>query len=299
MLLVTGITGNSGRYFLKELIENSYEDPIRCIVRSSSNTSLIDNCSLSIEKAIGNLDDQDFLDKSMVGVDTIIHIAGIHRSLNVMRGAIKNNVKKVILVHTTGIFSKYKAASEVYKNIESELRELIKYNDSNINVIILRPTMIYGNLNDLNMSKFIKMVDMLRIFPVVSQGKGLIQPVNVRDLGKAYYQVISSSSLTKGEYILSGQKPISMLKTFKLISKNLGKRTLFISFPLGISVSMAKMIKTLSLSKVDYVEKVQRMGENRNFEHNDATNDFGYTPISFEEGIKLEVEEYLHKKKGY
>jgi thioester reductase-like protein len=41
MLLVTGITGHTGRYFLKELIDNRYEGPIRCIVRETSDTSML------------------------------------------------------------------------------------------------------------------------------------------------------------------------------------------------------------------------------------------------------------------
>ena len=52
MLLVTGITGHTGRYFLQELIYHKYEGPIRCIVRETSDTSLLDNSRLNIEKVI-------------------------------------------------------------------------------------------------------------------------------------------------------------------------------------------------------------------------------------------------------
>lgn len=72
MLLVTGITGHSGRYFLQELIKNKYEDTIRCVVRNSSDTSLIDSSGLKIEKVVGDLDDQEFMDQAMVGVDTVV-----------------------------------------------------------------------------------------------------------------------------------------------------------------------------------------------------------------------------------
>ena len=71
MLLVTGITGHSGRYFLQELIKNKYEGKIRCIVRKSSDTSLIDGSGLNIEKVVGDLNNQEFLNEFMVGVDTV------------------------------------------------------------------------------------------------------------------------------------------------------------------------------------------------------------------------------------
>lgn len=297
MLLVTGITGHSGRYFLQELIDNKYEGTIRCIVRETSDTSMLDNSGLRIEKVVGELTDQEFIDKAMVGVDEVMHIASIFYSVNIIKAAVKNNVKRAIFVHTTGIYSKYKSASEEYQNTEETIKKTIQGNNSKINFIYLRPTMIYGYLNDRNMIVFIKMVDKLRLFPIISHGKNLLQPVNGRDLGKAYYQVLSKSEIDNGDYILSGEKPISMLEMFKIISVKLGKKTTFISIPLGVGVFMATCLKVLTLGKVDYIERVQRMGEDRNFPHDAAEKGFGYKPMSFEKGIDIEVKEYLNSVK--
>lgn len=297
MLLVTGITGHSGRYFLQELIHNKYEGPIRCVVRETSDTSLLDDSGLNVEKAIGDLSDQDFMDRAMAGIDTVIHIASIFHSVTVMKAAVKNNVRRAILVHTTGIYSKYKSASEEYKSIEQRIDKIIKDSNSPIGLIYLRPTMIYGYTNDRNMIVFIKMVDKLRLFPVIDHGKNLLQPVNGRDLGRAYYQVLSKSGIMSGDYILSGEKPITMLEMFKLISNYLGKKTTFVNVPLGLGVFMARCLKILSLNKIDYIEKVQRMGEDRSFPHVAAEKDFGYSPMPFVEGLKIEIEEYLDKFK--
>lgn len=298
MLLVTGITGHSGKYFLQELINHKYEGIIRCVVRESSDTSLIDNSGLKIEKVCGDLNDKEFVDSCMKDVDTVLHIAGIQRTLNVIECVVKNGVQRAIVVHTTGIYSKYKAASEDYKNIELHMEKIVSDHASSLHITILRPTMIYGNLCDLNMSKFIKMVDKLRLFPVINHGDSLIQPVNARDLGEAYYQVLMTQEFKYNDYILSGEKPIKMVDAFKLISNNLDKRTVFISFPLSFGVLLARMLEAVTLGKVDYVEKVQRMGENRSFSHNNATRDFGYSPMSFEEGIRIEVEQYMNKEYG-
>jgi uncharacterized protein YbjT (DUF2867 family) len=293
MLLVTGISGHSGKYFLQELIKNEYDGHVRCIVRETSDTSLIDNSGLKIEKVIGDLEDQNFMNEIMVGVDTVIHIASIFYSLTLMKAAVKNNVKRAILVHTTGIYSKYKSASEEYKNIEKEIEKIIQKNNSRIGLIYLRPTMIYGYTNDKNMIVFIKMVDRLRIFPIINHGSNMLQPVNGRDLGKAYYQILNEPSIMSGDYILSGETSITMRQLFELISHQLGKKTTFINVPLGIAVAMAKALKVFSCGKVDYIEKVQRMGENRDFPHNDATGDFRYNPMSLSKGLEIEIKEYL------
>lgn len=293
MLLVTGITGHSGKYFLHELIDNKYDGHIRVVVRESSNTSLIDNSGLDIEKVAGNLDDQNFMNCAMSGVDTVMHIGSIFYSRVVMKAAIKNNVRRAIFVHTTGIYSKYKSASEEYKEIEKEITQIIKENKSEIGLIYLRPTMIYGYINDRNMIVFIKMVDKLRLFPIINHGRNLLQPVNGKDLGKAYYQILRQESIMNGDYILSGDKPISMMDMFKLISSILNKKRIFISIPLSVGVFMTRCLRIITFGKVDLIEKVQRMGEDRSFPHDEASKDFGYNPMDFKEALKLEIEEYL------
>lgn len=296
MLLVTGITGHSGRYFLQELIKNKHEGPIRCIVRKTSDTTLLDNSGLNIEKAIGDLEDHNFIEKAMKGVDMVMHIYNIHHSPVIVKTAIKNNVQRVFLVHTTGIYSKFKNASQKYMDIEKEISELTEGSNCPTKTTILRPTMIYGDLCDSNMSKFIKMVDKFRIMPVIDGGHSLLQPVNARDLGKAFFSALRSSDSTSGKaYVLSGDKPIKMIEVYKLINQELNKKTLFISVPMGLGVFMARILKVITLGKVDYIERVQRMGEDRSYTHEDATRDFEYKPITFEEGIHIEVQQYLEK----
>lgn len=299
MLLVTGITGHTGGYFLQELIKNHYEGPIRCIVRETSNISFLDNSELNIETVIGNLEDTDFIEKAMVGVETVMHIYNIHHSPVIVRAAIKNKVKRAILVHTTGIYSKFKYASEGYKMVEKEITEMLKDSRCSTSITILRPSMIYGDLCDKNMSKFIKMVDKLRLMPVINRGNNFIQPVNARDLGLAFFTVLMSPEETSGKsYDLSGAKPIKMIDVFKLISKHLNKKTIYISVPLNLGVLMARVLKTITLGKIDYIEQVQRMGEDRSYSHDHATTDFGYHPMTFDKGIQKEVYEYIQKYKS-
>ncbi|NLP21319.1 MAG: hypothetical protein GX368_00620 [Erysipelotrichaceae bacterium] len=59
-------------------------------------------------------------------MDVIFHIVNIRKSINIINATIKNNVKWVILVHTTGIYSKYKSASKEYIDIENKISNLIK-----------------------------------------------------------------------------------------------------------------------------------------------------------------------------
>ena len=112
MILVTGITGHSGKWFLQKLISEKYQGKIRCLVRESSNTETIDNSpQLNIEKVYGSLEDVAFVELAMKGIKTVIHIASIIYSNNVINSAIKNDVEWAILVHTTGRYSLLKVIS--------------------------------------------------------------------------------------------------------------------------------------------------------------------------------------------
>src|SRR5690606_1331783 len=130
-----------------------------------------------IEKKVGNLDNENFIDDVMRGVETVVHIYNIHHSPTVVKYAINNEVKRVILVHTTGIYSRHKYATEGYKQIEQQIEEYKSYVKCP-DISIIRPTMIYGDLCDKNMSVFIKLVDKFRIIPIINGGNNLIQPVN-------------------------------------------------------------------------------------------------------------------------
>lgn len=296
-LLVTGITGRSGRYFGDILEKNNYPNVTALIRNEKKFIELFGNnscmgyeiCDISDVKKITNI----LINKK---IDTIFHIYNIKHSIGIINAAIASRcVQRIILVHTTGIYSKFKSASSEYIEIENTIENLLK--NSDISVTILRPTMIYGSLDDKNISSFIKMVDKLRLFPLVNGGKYELQPVNHVDLGKAYYQVLTNPEKTKNKnYNLSGGTVIYLKDILENISKFLGKKTIFFSVPFGIAYFMAKVLYWLTLKKVDFRERVQRLVEPRAYEHYAAANDFGYSPINFLDGLEKEVKEYIEAK---
>lgn len=295
MLLVTGVTGKSGGQFLRTLEAEGYQGPVRAVVRPTSNTQALEASGLTIEKREGILEDEAFLQGAMEGVKTVVHITNIAYSPLVVKTALAAGVKRLILVHTTGIYSKYKSASEGYLKIEADIEEMLQ--DSEATVTILRPTMIYGNLNDGNISVFIRMVDRLRFFPVVDHGSAKLQPVHMSDVGNACYQVLMAPEATAGKgYNISGKKPIALVDILREISRQLGRKNTFLSVPFPLAYNVARALNRLSGGKKDYRERVQRLVEERVFSHEEASRDFGYDPLDFPEGVRGEIEAYLASK---
>lgn len=303
MLLVTGITGHSGRWFLKRLMAENYPGKVRCIMKTSRECSpdkysIFKDCNLDIEFAIGNLDDEAFLQKALKDIDTVLHIASISLSTKLVAAAVESKVNWMILIHTTGRYSKYKSASEEYIRIEDDILERCKVmpNGRNaLNCTILRPTMIYGSSLDRNMYRLIEYLDKHHVFPLFGNGSNLMQPVHARDLGNAYYDVLMHPDQTMNkEYNLSGKEPITYLDLIKTIQRHFKNQAKIIRIPISVSIFAAKVYNTLFKNAVITVEQVMRMQEDKAFSHEDARKDFGYDPVSFEEGIKEEIQEYLN-----
>lgn len=298
-VFVTGITGKSGLYLLSEIIKASNpEYEYTFLVRTESKAYTIKESFPQGNICLGSYNDEQLLsDELSKGYDILLHIAGVQSSMKLLKPAIAGGVKWVILVHTTGIFSKYKAAGEIYRNIEAEISNMLK--GTGIAKTILRPTMIYGNIHDGNVAVFMKMVYKLRLFPVVNHANYELQPVWCGDLGKAYYQVLTNPQVTKNkEYNLSGGEPILLIDMFKIMAQKLGVTNRYFNVPFELAYFFAWLLYLVTFGKVDFREKVQRLVEPRVYSHKQASIDFGYNPLSFEEGIDGEIDEFVKSQES-
>jgi nucleoside-diphosphate-sugar epimerase len=229
----------------------------------------------------------------MQGYDMVLHIASIYQSKNVVNAARKAGIKNMVLVHTTGMFSKFKSASADYTAIENEV---LAHRDD-MNITVLRPTMIYGSKKDRNMFKLVDYLYRHKFFPIFGKGENLMQPVHAGDLGDAYYGVITNWETTKDkDYNLSGKYPIEYIELVRTVEDYLGRSVTNVKIPLWISLFSAVIYNKISKSAIISVEQVQRMMEDKAFSYEDAARDFDYSPRTFSDGIKGEVEEYLSQK---
>lgn len=317
-VVITGITGKSGQYFLQKLLDEYLKVKdyhfIFLFRKRDTNSQNYRGYKLLEEAASVHKLNIEFHEIDLTSKDEInsvfkrpvymlIHIAGIKITLNIVPAALQNGVDNIIMVHTTGIYSKYKAAGEEYRKIEELVSDLVKQyraRGRSISTTILRPTMIYGDLSDRNISVFIKMVDKLRLFPVVNGARYDLQPVWCKDLGNAYFDVMLHWDITKDkEYVLSGGTPIQLRTLLQEIARQLGVKNCFISCPFSIAYMGAWIIYIFTVKKIDFREKVQRLVEPRAFSHDAATRDFGYSPVPFEIGVKGEIQMYKELTGGY
>ncbi|MDJ1088754.1 NAD-dependent epimerase/dehydratase family protein [Macrococcoides caseolyticum] len=293
-LLITGATGHTGNFFLEQLNNNPKNvNEIICTVRETTNTDNLKKFNnLNIKTVVGNLKDDHYINEITKDIDVIINIANIRFSEILAKYGKMNNVKWLIGIHTTGRYSKFKSASAEYISIEDNLLK-----NKDLDLTILRPTMIYGSTKDHNMSKLIKFLDKTPVFPIFGDGKNLLQPVRAQDLGKAIYDVLFSYEKCKNkEYNLSGKNEIEYIDILKIISNQLNKRIIFIKLPIKLCYIIAVIGERFIPKFPIKAEQVLRMQEDKIYSHQEAKDDFEYNPLEFEQGIKDEVREYLNTK---
>ncbi len=296
-IFVTGCTCRTGvgQHLVKELAGKG-DFLITCLVRQTSNIDWIDKIQ-NTRVIYSNLDDINSLVKymQMQEVDIVINIAGIRKALNVIEAMKIAGVKKGIFVNTTGVFSKFRMASEEYKIIEPKM--LGELQNNGVKFAIIRPTMIYGNGKDHNVRKFALYLNRHSLFPIFGNGSALIQPVYYKDVAKALVALVENEQCWGKAYNISGGTAITYRRFIETIVEALGEKVKFIHLPLQPTVYIVSILNKVLRSFPLKTEQILRTTEDRAFDYADAKNCFGYNPISFEEGIKLEIEEL--KRDGY
>lgn len=282
MILLTGSTGFLGEFVLKRLIEKGHD--VTCFVRKTSNLDMIKK--LNVNYIYGELDDYNSICEALKEKTALINIAslGFGHAPNIVNACKKMNVRRAVFISTTGVFTKLNPDS---KTIRLKAEKAIK--ESDLDYTIIRPTMIYGTPKDRNMWRLIKFLNKLPVIPVLGDGTYLQQPVYVKDLADAIVKAYENSISIKKAYNISGLKSLSYNEVIDATAKALNKSVMKIHVPMKLSYNLLKIYEKISKEPRLKAEQVLRLNENKNFSHEEAKKDFGYKPFSFEEGIRLEV----------
>lgn len=280
MLLITGVTGLTGRFLIYALRQAGYSGYIRCLIREHSDVSWIKDKNMRFIK--GDVKDVQSLIKAFEGVNGVIHLVNIRSSPKIVEACQAKGIYRLIIVTTTGIFSKYQQYSKEYKILESMIL------NCGLDYTIIRPTMIYGNHQDKNIHKLVKIINKYPIIPVIGKGYGMMQPIYAKDLATVIAKAFLNDVSIGKVYNVAGGSTINLCDIMCLIADNLNKRRLFIKLPYSLAL-VGGYIGEIIPNRLINVERIQRLQEDKVFPYDEAVKDLCFSPIPFEEGIKLEI----------
>ena len=271
MALVTGASGFIGSHLVKELKKKKYR--VRCLVRNTSKTELLKRHDVEIW--YGDLTDKKSLKGIGKEVDIVFHLAAIgdinaiskkyydlyeyvnvKGTENLLKECMKYDIKKFVhfsSIAAMGFLKKegritetdiYEAKTAYEKSKrDSELVVLNFWKKYKIPVVILRPTMVYGEGETKEFSKIKKSVK-LRVVPIIGDGKTPIHMVHVKDVVNS--AIIVAKRGKPGEtYLISGEH-YSWDELVDLIAQKMGIKVYKIHIPIIMVRPFVVLIENIS-----------------------------------------------------
>ncbi|MBK9928200.1 MAG: NAD(P)H-binding protein [Anaerolineales bacterium] len=280
-VFVTGATGFTGSRVVPLLLKNGFD--VRCLYRASSDRSPLDG--LNVEWVLGDVSDTKSLTSAMQGTDALVNIAslGFGHADSIIRAAKEAGIKRAVFISTTAIFTQLNAPSKKVR-VAAELA----IETSGLKYTILRPTMIYGSPRDRNMWRLIKFMRLSPIVPIFGDGKYLQQPIYVDDVAAAILGCLKADMTIGKSYNIAGKHALTYNEVIDTIAKAMNKRVWKLHVPSKPVVGLLKFFEKIRIPFPIKAEQVLRLNENKDFSYAEASRDFGFTPLSFEEGINME-----------
>ncbi|HET9905757.1 MAG TPA: NAD(P)H-binding protein [Anaerolineales bacterium] len=282
-VFVTGATGFTGSRVVPLLLRRGYQ--VRCLARTTSDRSPLPQPE--IEWVQGDLSDAAALTASMQGTDALVNVAslGFGHAESIVSAAKNAGIQRAVFISTTAIFTQLSAKS---KKVRLAAEHAIE--SSGLNYTILRPTMIYGSPRDRNMWRLIRLMRYSPIIPVFGDGNYLQQPVYAGDVAQATVNVIGNEQTLCKSYNIAGKHPLTYNEVIETIARQMKRRVIKLHLPSQPVVALLRLFERIRIPLPLKSEQVLRLNEDKAFSYTDAEKDFDYSPLAFEDGIKLELE---------
>jgi len=248
MILVTGATGFVGTALVKRL---AGREKVRCLVRNgSANLGRLEG--LEVELAYGDIRDGHSVKEAAAGVDTIVHLAGInqgneynmrktntHGSKVVAQIGRINNMKRIIFLSHLGacfkpnmpiVFSKWLA--------EEELKH------AHVPYTVLRSAVIFGS-QDRFVELMATMMQHLSFFPIIGDGKSVVQPIWVEDVVSAILNCLGRSEMEYKTLSLAGPDQFFFGDLVDIIMNSLGVTRRKVHLPSALIMPIGDLLSRL------------------------------------------------------
>ena len=195
-------------------------------------------------------------------------------------------IKKILAFSSTSAISKANSPIDSERRLahslsaaEDALRS--RCVDWGMSFLILRPTMIYALGEDKNISRLARIIRWLGFFPLPGAGTGLRQPVHADDLADACVKALNLPAAWDATYVLSGGEVLSYRVMLERIFRKLGRSPRIIHPPFWMwRLALIVAGRMPGFADVN-AAMLQRINQDLSFDHQSASQAFGYAPRQF------------------
>ena len=328
-ILITGATGFIGRHLLKALIEKDHH--CRCLVRKSSSVDeLFDNPLIELFQgdvtkpetlkgvgksvevvyhlaAVGHVaavcEDEEsckeYFKQNVEGTRSIVEACGrdsVKRFIHFSSTAAMGLIKRPVIDETVPCQPQTPYQKSKY---ESELAAFETGKKFGMEVIVLRPCMVYGPGGKGEFLKFCRLIKK-GIFPRIGLGENLTPIVHISDLVQA-----SAKALNRGQtgevYLIASNTSPPLSDIFKTITGALKIKRVYYYVPLWFAYCVAFFLERIAVlsDKPPIVSRKNILSTitGRLFIISKAQQGLGYNPsLPLEQGVKETVNWFTNNK---
>ena len=137
---------------------------------------------------------------------------------------------------STSVFTKGNSSDEGEQSIaqclaegEAHFRAWAERN--HVTWVILRPTLIYGQGRDKNITEIARFIRRFKFFPFFGCARGLRQPVHRDDVAMACFSAFFTSSVANRAYNISGGETLTYREMIERIFTALNQPPILITIP--------------------------------------------------------------------
>jgi NADH dehydrogenase len=235
MVLVTGGTGFLGRAVIRKLTQSDYK--VRTLMRPSRRSPELP-AGIPVEAAISSLVDKRGVRAAMVGVKSVVHLAGAERggleaglrAVDVegtrvlveaarQEAARQAGVNRMIFVSHLGA-----EPSSAFPALRAKAIAEDAIRKSDLPYTIIRSSLVYGEGDRFTTSLAMLLGISPGIFPIPGDGKTAIQPVWVDDLATCVAWSLEEESMVGETYDVGGPEFLTLRQVVEMVMQEAGSR---------------------------------------------------------------------------
>ncbi|CCD89992.1 Conserved protein of unknown function; putative NAD-dependent epimerase/dehydratase [Bradyrhizobium sp. ORS 285] len=192
--------------------------------------------------------------------------------------------ERLVVISSTSVFSKVDSRDTIERQsiaelIQAESAICEECERRNVAWTILRPTLIYSEGRDRNISQIARVIRRIRCFPLYGAASGLRQPVHAEDLAIGAIAAAKSKRAANRAYCTTGTETLTYREMAGRVFDSLSIRRRLVSLP-----PMAWKA-AFWIAKPVYPHVTSVMGERMNkdlaFDFSPAIEDFGWRAREF------------------
>ncbi len=272
-VLVTGATGYTGQRLVRRLVDAG--TAVRAVVRATSDVSVLPE---SVQLIQADLDDPASMQAVGNGVHRVLHLAHVRHTANLL-AALSEDVEHIVIVSSLRAQSRVPSPS-VQQVLMGEAAAAV----GRTPWTILRPSMIFGDGDDRNISRLVHRIRAGGWLPAIGR-HSLHQPVFVQDVVDAIIACPVAGPTVGRTYAIAGAAPLSWQDLAAEVGRVVGRRPRWLPVPGRLAVGLLSTAERVGVRLPVQAEQVQRLLEDKTYDIGPASRDMGYQPLGFSTGL--------------